>query len=232
VLLLTIEGVKNMPAEAGSEVSQRIMRAAKQLFFARGFADTPLRAIATQAGTSESGVLRIYGSKTGLLRAVYASCWAEINDHVEQAVVAAAEKDPDPRNILLEFMRAVFEKYHADAPMMTFLLSAFGFPDTTGLSVDTGVDPGVDQQVRYEYHRYLNRIQSLCTEIVASRPDLSRAGVSSAAFGHLFTSVIYGTQAGWYMAQQEQGQPVPSVTMEETLAAARFILYPEKFVDS
>ena len=69
-----------MMVDAGSDVSQRVMRAAKQLFFAKGFAGTPLRAIATEAGTSESGVLRLYHSKNGLLRAVYASCWAEINE--------------------------------------------------------------------------------------------------------------------------------------------------------
>lgn len=221
-----------MPAETGSDVSLRIMRAAKQLFFARGFADTPLRGIATEAGTSESGVLRIYGSKNGVLRAVYASCWAEINDHVEQALAAAAQKDPDPRNLLLELMRAVFQKYQADPAMMTFMLSAFGFRDTTGLSVDTGVDPSIDQQVRDEYHRYLNRIHGLCAAVVAARPDLTRAGVTPAAVGHVFTSVIYGTQAGWYMAQQEQGEPVPNVTVEETLAAARFFLYPERVADS
>ncbi len=89
-----------MPAEAGSDVSQRVMRAAKQLFFARGFANTPLRAIAKEAGTSESGVLRIYHSKTGLLRAVYAECWAELNVLIEKALVAATKRDSDPRNLL------------------------------------------------------------------------------------------------------------------------------------
>ena len=85
-----------MAVDAGSDVSQRVMRAAKQLFFAKGFAGTPLRAIANEAGTSESGVLRLYHSKNGLLRAVYASCYAEINDHVDAAVAAAAEMNPDP----------------------------------------------------------------------------------------------------------------------------------------
>lgn len=221
-----------MPSETGSDVSQRIMQAAKQLFFVRGFADTPLRAIATQARTSESGVLRIYGSKNGVLRAVYASCWTEINDHVEQALAASAEKDPDPRNLLLELMRSVFQKYQADRAMMTFMLSAFGFRDTAGLSLDTGVDPRIDLRVRDEYHRYLNRIHGLCAAVVAARPELTRAGVTPAAVGHIFTSLIYGTQAGWYMAQQEEWEPVPNVTVEETLAAARFFLYPEGFMDS
>ena len=232
MLLLTNGEVRGLPAEAGSEVSLRIMRAAKQLFFERGYADTPLRAIASQAGTSESGVLRVYGSKNGVLRAVYGSCWAEINEHVERAITEAAQIDPDPRNLLLALIRAVFHKYETDSAMMTFMLSAFGFRDTTGLSMDTGVDPNIDRKVRDEYHRYLNRIHGLCAEVVAARPDLTRVGVTPTAVGHVFTSVIYGTQVGWYMAQQEEAEPVPNATMEETMAAARFFLYPERVADS
>ena len=63
-----------MVVDAGQTFRNACMRAAKQLFFAKGFAGTPLRAIANEAGTSESGVLRLYHSKNGLLRAVYASC--------------------------------------------------------------------------------------------------------------------------------------------------------------
>jgi AcrR family transcriptional regulator len=218
-----------MPVETGSDVSQRILGAARQLFFAKGFAKTPLRAIANEAGTSESGVLRIYQSKNGVLRAVYASCWAEINAHVDQAMVVAAEQDPDPRYLLIQLMRAILEGYQSDPVMNIFLLSHFGFRETTGLSPEEGVDPAIDSAVREEYHRYLKRIHDLCNEVARSRPLLAEAGVTSVALGHIFTSIIYGIQVGWYMAEEDRETTPPSVTIEEALAAVRFVLYPKTF---
>jgi AcrR family transcriptional regulator len=216
-----------VPVETGSDVSQRVLRAAKQLFFVRGFFNTPLRAIANEAGTSESGVLRIYHSKTGLLRAVYAECWSDVNAGIDQALSIAAERDPDPRNLLLVVMRTVLEHYQDDPPLMNFMLSHFGFNETTGLSTDEGIDPSVDSRVRDEYHRYLERIHGLCGAVVKSRPELRGAGVTAAALGHIFTSIIYGIQAGWYMASQEPGGTTPGVTIEEVLATTKFFLYPE-----
>jgi AcrR family transcriptional regulator len=202
------------------------MRAAKQLFFARGFANTALRAIATEAGTSESGVLRIYQSKTGLLRAVYAECWADLNARIDEAVSAAAERDPDPRNLLMVLMRTVLERYQDDPPLMNFMLSHFGFHDTTGLSKDDGIDPLVDSLVRDEYHHYLERIHTLCAAVLRDRPDLTQAGVTAAALGHIFTSIVYGIQAGWYMASQEPETPTPQVNIHEALTAVKFFMYP------
>ena len=215
-----------MMVDSGSDLSQRIMRAAKELFFARGFANTSLRAIANEAGTSESGVLRIYGSKDGLLRAVYASCWTEINTRVDEAMAAAAKDDPDPRNLLLQLTRAVWQGYQDDPQTRVFVINHFGSRETTGLRSLENVDPSIDEKVRWEYHHYLTRIHDLCEAVVESQPSLARAGVTSVALGHVFTSIIHGIQAGWNAAAQED-EPVVQVTMEEALTTARFFLYPE-----
>jgi AcrR family transcriptional regulator len=212
--------------EAGSDVSQRIMRAAKQLFFAKGFARTSLRAIANQAGTSESGILRHYHSKNGLLRAVYADCWGEINDHVDATVAGVAQSDSSPRTLLLAVMRTVLEGYQADPEKNVFLLSHFGFQDSMGLSPDSGVEPATDAAVKREYHRYLDRIQSLCGAVSDSWPALAQRGVTRVALAEIFTSIIYGIQTSWYMAEEEQNATQPRVTVDEAVAAMRFFLYP------
>lgn len=209
------------------DLSQRILRAAKQLFFARGFANTSLRAIASEAGTSESGILRIYRSKAGLLRAVYASCWTELNARIDKAMTSAAQRDPDPRNLLLELIRTVLEGYEADPPKMQFMLSHFGFRDTTGLAPLVDVDPNIDGQVREEYHRYLDRVHDLCAAIVRDHPRLSDGSVSLAALGHFAISIIYGIQTSWYMADQEELAAETVATREEVLTAVRFFLYPD-----
>jgi AcrR family transcriptional regulator len=215
-----------VPFEAHSDVSERIMQAAKDLFFARGFGRTALRTIASEAGTSESGVLRVYGSKSGLLRAVYASCWADINARLDVAMVTV-ESDPDPCHRLVGLMRAVWQVYREDPPMMTFLLSHFGFRETNGLETIEDVDPTIDESVRQEYRRYLCRIHDLCNSVIDSRPDFARAGVTPAALGHTFTSIIYGIQTSWCMAQQEGGTTLPQVSLDEALSAAKFFLRPE-----
>lgn len=214
--------------ENSPDLSQRVLRAAKQLFFTRGFANTSLRAIASEAGTSESGILRIYRSKAGLLRAVYASCWAELNVRIDEAMASATRRDSDPRHLLLELTRTVLESYQADPPKMQFMLSHFGFRDTTGLARLDDVDPSVDSQVREEYHRYLRRIQDLCNAIAASHPRLIDGGVSVATLGHFAISIIYGIQTGWYMAEQEQAAEQTVATIDDVLAAVRFFLYPEE----
>jgi AcrR family transcriptional regulator len=213
--------------ENGTDVSQRILSSAKRLFIAKGFAKTPLRAIANEAGTSESGVLRIYNSKNGVLRAVYASCWTEINERIEQAMELAAREDADPRGLLLQLMRAVLEGYLADPPMNTFMLSHFGFRDTMGLSHDDEVGPDVDTAVKQGYHIYLDRIRTLCDRVAETWPALGRAGVTGFALGEVFISVTYGIQTSWFMADEEQDSSQRCLNVDEAVAVMRFVLYPE-----
>lgn len=76
-----------------SDVEARILTGARALFLVQGgYAPTSLQAIAHEACTSESGVLRVFASKSGVLRAVYASCWADVNRHIAEALRTAAER--------------------------------------------------------------------------------------------------------------------------------------------
>jgi AcrR family transcriptional regulator len=210
--------------EPGADVPQRVLRAAKRLFFANGFANTSLLEIAGEAGTSESGVLRYYKSKNGLLQAVYASCYAEINDQVDQAIAVAAEQDPDPRNLLLAVVRAVLEGYEAEPQKTGFLLSHFGYRDNRGAGRAASVDPAVEAAVQHEYNRYLDRIRSLCADVMAGQPQLAAGGVSQAALGEILTSIIHGIQTSWYMADKEDPAHQP-VSIESALAALSFFMY-------
>lgn len=209
----------------GSDLSQRILRAARQLFFAHGYVGTSLRAIAAEAGTSESGIFRIYRSKGGLLRAVYASLWAEVNARIDEAMSQAARRDPSPENLLLELTRVTLEYYQAEPEKMEFILSHFGSYETAGLGPPKDVDPKIDVQLRHEYHRYLSRINDLCDALAKERPQLGAAGLSSSTLGHFAISVIHGIQTSWFMADQEWEAAETKVTIEEALEAMRFFLY-------
>ncbi|MBN1320861.1 MAG: TetR/AcrR family transcriptional regulator [Thermoleophilia bacterium] len=214
--------------EQNTELSQRILQAARRLFFERGFAKTQLRTIASEAGTSESGIMRTYGGKILLLRAVCESCWAEVNAHVDRSLQEATTLDDDPRNLLLELMRSVLEFALAEKAMMTFLFTHYASPEAVAYIPDRlpGTDPGVSTGgYGREFHAYLNRIERLCAAVLEVNPRFAAAGVTLKAMPHFVQSAVYGIQAGWYIFDQEQAPESDKVSIDEGVACLRTLLY-------
>jgi AcrR family transcriptional regulator len=212
--------------EQTSEVPQRILQAARKLFFENGYAKTQLRVIASKAGTSESGVLRIFESKMFLLRAVCDSCWAEINAEVESALAEASKLDSDPRSLLLEIMRTVLKFAQTNKPMMTFLYTHFASPEAIGyVPQNAGFDAPNLSTVGKEFQRYYDRIAMLCAEVVESNPSLRAVGVTSQAMQVFVQAGIYGIQSSWYIVDQSQMADLSKVSIEEMVACLRCFLY-------
>jgi AcrR family transcriptional regulator len=61
----------------------RILRAAKRLFAQNGYENTSTVAIAREAGTSESQLMKHFGSKQGLLVAIFDRGWASMNERIK-----------------------------------------------------------------------------------------------------------------------------------------------------
>jgi AcrR family transcriptional regulator len=212
-------------ADNRSDVPQRVLEAAKQVFFAHGYHNSSLRAIAKLAGTSESGVLRFYQGKLHVLQCVFASCWADINAKLDKAMAAATTEDPDPRNLLLELMRAILDDYHAAQPRVHFMLTTFGFESAVGYLQEKHGDTNADSEARVEYRRYLSRIEELCQAIVAAHPAFARAGITGSGLAHIFLAMTNGVQGGWYAARLEPGLERPPLTTDEAVNAMRLLLY-------
>ena len=211
--------------EATLDPSQRILQAARRLFFARGFAKTQLRAIAAEAGTSESGVLRFFAGKVFLLRAVCESCWAEVNAELDTVLAAAAERDPDPRSLLVELMRTVLGFAQTNPAMMTFLQTHFATPEAIAF-IPTDDDSAANlPSAGREFHRYLQTIRGLCAAVLDENPGFAPAGVTVMALTHTVQSAIYGIQASWYIADQEQGSASEKLSIDEGVAVLRCLLY-------
>jgi AcrR family transcriptional regulator len=212
--------------EQNSDVAQRILQAARKLFFANGYAKTQLRVIASKAGTSESGVLRIFESKMFLLRAVCDSCWAEINAEVERAVVEASERDSDPRNLLLEIMRTVLQFAQTNKPLMTFLYTHFASPEAIGyVPQSEGFGAPYLSSVGREFQRYYDGLERLCTAAVENNPGFGAAGVTPQAMQVFVQAGIYGVQASWYIVDQSQMPDSYRISIEEMVACLRCFLY-------
>jgi AcrR family transcriptional regulator len=71
----------------------RILRSAKRLFARNGYENTSTVAIAREAGTSESQLMKHFGSKQGLLLAIFDRGWAGIIERVQALPRAASPAD-------------------------------------------------------------------------------------------------------------------------------------------
>ncbi len=113
-------GSSSTPAAPASSHSShdRILEAAKSLFARQGYENTSTVAIARLAGTSESQLMKHFGSKEGLLEAIFGAGWQKMMPRLQasgQGLSSPAEKfhaftremltmlerDPDLKRLLL-----------------------------------------------------------------------------------------------------------------------------------
>lgn len=95
----------------------RLIEAGKALFARLGFEQTSTAAIAREAGTSESQLVRYYHSKVGLLEAIFNENWRELNRTIQGVVVAAT----DAREALAGVMECITEAFGRD-PALAYLM--------------------------------------------------------------------------------------------------------------
>jgi AcrR family transcriptional regulator len=102
----------------GSSTHERILRVAKTLFANRGYEHTSTSAIARQAGTSESQLMKHFGSKAGLLEAIFIEGWTEITEEARRAV----ESETSPLAKLQAITRTVLQRLERDSELKLLLL--------------------------------------------------------------------------------------------------------------
>jgi AcrR family transcriptional regulator len=97
--------------KSNSELSShdRILRAAKHLFAQNGYENTSTVAIARDAGTSESQLMKHFGSKQGLLVAILERGWISIGERI-----ANLNHSPSPSDRLLSVLKALTIEFEND----------------------------------------------------------------------------------------------------------------------
>ena len=86
----------------------RILRAAKHLFAQNGYENTSTVAIARDAGTSESQLMKHFGSKQGLLVAILERGWVSIGER------SPAINHSSPSDRLLSVLKAITIEFEND----------------------------------------------------------------------------------------------------------------------
>jgi AcrR family transcriptional regulator len=88
------------------------------LFASRGYEHTSTSAIARQAGTSESQLMKHFGSKAGLLEAIFTDGWAQITEEAR----AAIQNANSPVERLLAIAGCVLRHLELDSDLKLLML--------------------------------------------------------------------------------------------------------------
>lgn len=96
----------------------RLIAAAQKLFSQNGYEQTSTASIAKEAGTSESQLVRYFGSKAGLLEALFEVAWSGLQQQVLTATAAA----PTAREALLDIVGIMIEAFTRDEDLAYLML--------------------------------------------------------------------------------------------------------------
>ena len=96
----------------------RLLHAARALFAKNGFEQTPTSAIAREAGTSESQLVRYFGTKAGVLDAIFEEAWKPMNARIHDMLADAGSG----RAAVVGVLSAVLGAFDRDDQLATLFL--------------------------------------------------------------------------------------------------------------
>jgi len=99
-------------------VHERLLNAARERFSTDGYENATTAAIARQAGTSESQLVKHFGSKEGLLESIFDEAWGRL----ESAARTAMEEHPAPLARLLAVADSITRAVERDRKLRSLLL--------------------------------------------------------------------------------------------------------------
>ena len=105
------------PAEAVSS-RERLLNTAKRLMAGAGYERISTAAIAREAGTSESQLVRYFGSKAGLLESIFDESWAPLNPQIARLVAAA----PTAREAMITILSTMIGAFERDPELAKLLM--------------------------------------------------------------------------------------------------------------
>ena len=97
----------------------RLLNAGKMLFAKSGYENTSTAAIAREAGSSESQLIRYFGGKAGLLEAIFNDSWTALNAVIDDSL-ADTEHGREAILRLLSLMMQAFNRDHDIAFLFLF----------------------------------------------------------------------------------------------------------------
>jgi AcrR family transcriptional regulator len=221
-----------------SSSRDRILNAGKHLFATRGYENTSTIAIARAAETSESQLMKHFGSKDGLLEAIFEHGWQQMAAHLEAVrqmsgamekltalffgTMEALDRDPEMKELMLLESRRIRKQGNQ------VLLTA-GFIEFMKLVDSILKDMRKDGQLRPELNPAAVRSAIIGLTEGMMRDELlsQRMGFTSPFNGQDMRAVITVLMPGMVANQEtgdgehEAGQPVPPKREKPAKAPAK-----------
>ncbi|HZQ92599.1 MAG TPA: TetR/AcrR family transcriptional regulator [Terriglobales bacterium] len=201
----------NSPAPVSSH--DRILAAAKRLFATRGYESTSTVAIARLAGTSESQLTKHFGSKEGLLEAIFERGWQAMSGRLHalqgvpepvarlrstmELIVQALDNDPEMRELMLLEGRRV--RREGNAVLMTAgYLQLVSFIDQTVAELKAA------GQLRAELHPQAIRsaLIGMFEGLMRDHLLAERAGYPASFTRREFTAIFDAAISAFVVAQR------------------------------
>jgi AcrR family transcriptional regulator len=170
---------KPEPATRVVPVRERLLESAKILFSIHGFENTSTAAIARQANTSESQLIKHFGSKEGLLEAIFEQGWQNL-DFISQAVQVL----PSPADKLRMMFELVLQTLERDQALKELMLFEGRRIRKAGSGSDILVTSG--------YLRFSAAVEQVITQLTADTPMAEKASPAAltSAFIGMFESML------------------------------------------
>ena len=160
-------------------VRDRLLQAAKILFSIHGFENTSTAAIARQANTSESQLVKHFGSKEGLLESIFEEGWRNL-DFIGQAIKVL----PSPADKLRMTFELVLQALERDQALKELMLFE-------GRRIRKA-SSGADILVTGGYLRFSTTVEAIIAEMLPGTTlaeKISPAALASALIG-MFESML------------------------------------------
>jgi AcrR family transcriptional regulator len=167
------------PVNRPLPVRDRLLESAKILFSIHGYENTSTAAIARQANTSESQLIKHFGSKEGLLESIFERGWQNLEfiSHAVQVLPAPADK----LRMIFELVLQTLERDQALKELMLF----------EGRRIRKA-GSGSDILITSGYLRFSSAVEQVITDLIAGTPlaeKVSPAALTSALVG-MFESML------------------------------------------
>ncbi|HET8647859.1 MAG TPA: helix-turn-helix domain-containing protein [Vicinamibacteria bacterium] len=113
-----LDGAAARGEEVPLSVHERLLNAARERFATEGYENATTASIARQAGTSESQLVKHFGSKEGLLEAIFDEAWSAIETQARHAIA----EQPAPLARLLAVSDLVIRSMERDRKLRSLVL--------------------------------------------------------------------------------------------------------------
>lgn len=174
-----MNGSKPEAGERVVPVRDRLLEAGKLLFSIHGFENTSTAAIARQANTSESQLVKHFGSKEGLLESIFDEGWRSL-EYIGQTI-QVLNSPVDRLRMIFELVLQALERDQALKELMLF----------EGRRIRKS-GSGPDILITGGYLRFTSLVEQIVAEIMKQShlgKKLSASAVASALIG-MFESML------------------------------------------